>query len=114
MITYDIIVFSNDALLRVFRKCVVHSVNVLLVPRRLKADFTVGDGEGSDSSWSSNVGSVESQFDSSNMSTCWDRKTDLVLLLEVWLGNGLSVLGVAGVGTLVILIMSSCLNLLKS
>ena len=38
----------------------------------------------------------------------------LVLLLEVWLGNGLSVLGVGVVGTLVILIMSSCLNLLKS
>ena len=34
--------------------------------------------------------------------------------LEVWMGNGLVVLGVGVVGTLVILIMSSCLNLLKS
>ena len=33
------------------------------------------------------------------------RKTDLVLLPEVWLGNGLPVLGVGVVCTLVILIM---------
>ena len=69
-------------------KCTL--VNVLLVPMRLKADFTVGDGEGSDSSCSSHVASVEPQFDSSNMPTCWDGKTDLVLLLEVQLVNGLS------------------------
>ena len=60
------------------------------------------------------VTSVESQFGSSNMSTHWDRKTGLVLLLEVWLGNSLVVLVVGAVGTLVILMMSSCLNLLKS
>ena len=92
----------------------MNSGKCLLVPRRLEKDFTVGDGEGSDSSLSSSIASVESQFDSSNMSTCWDWKTGLVLLLEVWLSNGLVVLGIGVVVTLVILIMSSCLNILKS
>ena len=89
-------------------------VNVLLLPRRLEADLTVGDVEVSDSSLPSSAASVESQFNSSNRSTCWDRMTGLVLLLEVWLGNGLVGVGVGDVGTLVTLIMSSCLNLLKS
>ena len=96
------------------RKSEVNFGKCSLGSRRLEVDFTVGDGEGSGSSLSSRIASVESQFGSSNMSTGWDRKTGLVLLLEVWLRNGLVVLGVGVVGTLVIWIMSSCLNILKS
>ena len=92
----------------------MNSGKCFLGSKEIGKDFTVGDREGSDSSLSSSVASVESQFGSSNRSTYWDRKTGLVLLLQVWLGNGLVVLGVGAVGTLVMLIMSSCLNLLKS
>ena len=103
----DLLVIFNDELLRIHRKFEVNSGKCFICSNELEADFTVGDGGGSDSSLSGRVTSVESQFGSSNRSTYLDRKTGLVLLLEVWLGNGLVVLGVGAVGTLVILIMSS-------
>ena len=78
--------------------------------RRLKNE----DGEDFNSSRRSGFPSADSQTDSSNGSVQWDRKANVGLLLEEWLGSTLVVLGVEAACSLDILIMSSCLNLLKS
>ena len=106
----DTLVFFNDEFLRVLRKCGVNSGQCSLGSKEIGSRFHVEDGEGSCSSFSSSIALVESQFGSSNMPTGWDRKTGLVLFLEVWLGSSLVVLGVEAAHSLEILIMSSCLN----
>ena len=76
----------------------------------LEEDGKLEHGEDFNSSRRIGISSGESQFGLSNRSPSWDRKTGLVVLLEVWLGNGVAGLGVGAVDASVILIMCACLK----